>query len=290
MTTELSKTQATGALALNNQDIDDMFGSSSLEATKLTFPEIAIMRESPVFDLGSGELIQTLTGNVLYTHPSNTWWEQAFNEREKEDRGAPNCASSHGIRPDSGDDIQVPFKMVNGEKIYDLCATCPKFQYGSGKNGVGSACRLGAKILFLRDGEVLPSVISLPPSSTLGKDCSYSTWLSKVINTVFSAFRAVGTVLPANKRHSWPARVEMSLIHKDFQTGNGASILQIKTLSVLVNDNEENLAKLKELSGIQQWAVGIYKQEMAAYLTPTTPVNAEPTEVVDEEDSDNIPI
>ena len=282
MSKELAKQAEVGALALSNDDIGDIFGESSLEANKLTFPEIAIMRESPVFDLGSGELVKSLTGHVLYTHPAFAWYEKDFNEREKGERTPPNCASSHGVKPDSGDDIQS-----------ELCATCPKFQYGSGKNEKGSACRLGARMLFLGDGEAVPSVINLPPTSTLGKESSYNQWLSKVINAVFSSFKRVGTTLPANKQHCWPAQVEMSLTPKAYDSG-AASILNIKTIGVLVNDTPENLVRLKELAGIQKWAVDIYHKEIEQYAAGMKPVESTVVvtdkEAAEEVAEDNIPI
>lgn len=257
-----TQSQGPSALALNNQEVDDLFGQDSIEVSNLSFDKIAIMRETPNFDLGSGQLAPTLTGFVLFTHPSYTWWKEGFADRDPSERGAPNCAASMGVFPDGGDNIQSPIDESTGKP--GVCASCPQYQYGSGKGGVGSACRLGAKILFLGEGEVLPSVISLPPTSVLGKDSSYTQWLTKVINAVASAFKACGVNL--KNKQCWPAKVELTLASESFQTGNSASVLNIRTLGVLVPDTVENKEKLMALGKQKAWAVETYLAEIHKYL------------------------
>ncbi|MBC8531789.1 hypothetical protein [Gehongia tenuis] len=96
---------------------------------------------------------QELTGVILYHHPANAYWADA----DSATGGTPpDCASSDGRTgvpaPDSG--------LPGG-----ACAECPLNVMGSGEGGRGKACKNMHQIYILRSGEIVPVVLSLPPTS-----------------------------------------------------------------------------------------------------------------------------
>lgn len=106
--------------------------------------------ELPGDDPDTPETTQTLLGVMVHHHPINTYWEHDFDGSGN----LPDCSSLDGKR---GLDVKT------GE-VRD-CAACPFNQFGSGKNGVGKACKNGHRIYLLRENEALPILLTLPPTS-----------------------------------------------------------------------------------------------------------------------------
>lgn len=100
-------------------------------------------------DPDTPETVQSLTGVILHHHAVNSYWPGEFDGSNN----VPDCSSADGKQ---GLDIKT------GE-VRD-CSTCPFNQFGSSK-GNGKACKNGHRIYLLRSGEVLPVLISLPPTS-----------------------------------------------------------------------------------------------------------------------------
>ena len=94
-------------------------------------------------DPDNPETVQSLTGVILHHHAVNSYWPGEFDGSNN----VPDCSSADGKQ---GLDIKT------GE-VRD-CSTCPFNQYGK-------ACKNGHRIYLLRSGEVLPVLISLPPTS-----------------------------------------------------------------------------------------------------------------------------
>jgi len=254
--TELAKTKDE-PLALNNTEIDEMFGNSALDATTgLSFNVVKIMRESAQFEVGPDEYEKVLTGHILFKHRANQWWRVSFDERSEEDSPVPNCYSVDAIKPCGGDDIQS-----------DLCATCEQNKFGSGRDGVGKACRNSMRFLFLRDGAVLPVVIIAPPTS-LSKKGSLQQWLNDVPNRVASAYSKLGI---KNSKGGpvvdyWPAHVELSLEKMKFGSGMEASVLKVKTLDVLTPKDEAGASRLRQLFSLRKDTLDAYQNEIQAYV------------------------
>lgn len=105
-------------------------------------------------DPDNPETVQSLTGVILHHHAVNSYWPGEFDGSNN----VPDCSSADGKQ---GLDIKT------GE-VRD-CATCPFNQFGSSSKGNGKgngkACKNGHRIYLLRSGEVLPVLISLPPTS-----------------------------------------------------------------------------------------------------------------------------
>lgn len=99
------------------------------------------------WELPDGEPAKTVEGIILHQRIIRSYWSSTI-----EDSGGgspPDCSSADG-------------KVGIGEPG-GVCATCPMAQFGS--NGYAQACKQIRVIFLARPGEMLPTVIMVPPSS-----------------------------------------------------------------------------------------------------------------------------
>jgi hypothetical protein len=259
---ELAKTDQPGALALNQDEIGDMFGESELDnATSLSFGTVKIMKESAQFELGEQNFINTLVGHVLFKHDANQYFEAAY---DPANTSPPDCYSVDGYKPSGGENM----------KDCKCCAVCDLNAFGSGKEGRSKACRNTVRFLFLQEGSVLPVIVIAPPTS-LGKKGSVQEWFNSVPNDVARAYNAVGMEGMGKDGgpivEYWTAKVELSLKVETF-AGGSSSVLKIKTLEVIVPKNEDGSqepvggAKLRLLHSAVTKSRKAYEEERHAYI------------------------
>lgn len=91
---------------------------------------------------------------ILASHPMNILWGKPFGERQKGER--PICRSMNG---DEGID--------DGGEIHN-CADCPNNQFG--EDGQRKKCSNKRQLYVLRQGDVLPMLLTLPPSALSAYD------------------------------------------------------------------------------------------------------------------------
>lgn len=106
--------------------------------------------EVPSDDPESPDSEKSLVGVIVYHHCTNAYWANSFDGKNEQ----PDCASmdgKNGIDRDSGELRQ--------------CESCPLNQFGSAPDGKGKACKNMHRIYLLREGEVLPLLLPLPPTS-----------------------------------------------------------------------------------------------------------------------------
>lgn len=109
-------------------------------------PRIKLSREVPVFMMPDGSTAKNLTGIIVFFHKTRGYWET-------EGQKIPTCSSMDG-------------KVGTDENgVKHNCLNCPRNAYGTDKGGRGKACKEMRWIYFLQEGEMLPSKISLPPTS-----------------------------------------------------------------------------------------------------------------------------
>lgn len=89
-----------------------------------------------------------LTGVILFHHPVNAYWAEKYNGGSEK----PDCSSLDG---------KQGIEAATGE-IKD-CASCPYNQFGS--DGQGKACKNAHRIYILREGNPVPLILSIPPTS-----------------------------------------------------------------------------------------------------------------------------
>jgi hypothetical protein len=129
--------------------------SEDMAGIQVNFPRIKIPSGGSLqFELPGGnpedpDYSKTLEGVILYTHSANAYWVNGG--YDEDENGPPNCSSVDGV---SG--VGVPGGM---------CAVCPMNAWNSGANGKGKACKNMRHLYFLRDGDFIPVLISLSPTS-----------------------------------------------------------------------------------------------------------------------------
>ena len=95
---------------------------------------------------GETEAAKEFSGVILYHHPLFTYYRERFTGGNS----APDCGSYDGV--------------TGVGNPGGVCAQCPLNQFGSGENG-GKACKNKRRIFILREGEIIPLVLTLPTGS-----------------------------------------------------------------------------------------------------------------------------
>lgn len=94
-----------------------------------------------------GEMVATFDGVIVGIQSTRTYWPESFTGASV----PPSCTSRDG-KTGVGD--------PGGE-----CDYCPMMQWGSGKNGTGTACSERKRVYILRPEGLLPMILNLPATS-----------------------------------------------------------------------------------------------------------------------------
>lgn len=108
------------------------------------------------FDIDTGNedtdtSVQKLVGVVIHSHKCNALFEEGTQG------DPPICSSMDGL---------VGYNAANEEDCG--CMDCPHNKFGTGKNGVGKACKNMIRLYMMVEGSPIPLVLSLPPTSMRG--------------------------------------------------------------------------------------------------------------------------
>ena len=95
---------------------------------------------------GETDTVKDFSGVILFHHPLFTYYRERFTGGNN----PPDCGSYDG---------EIGIGDPGG-----ACARCPLNQFGSGENG-GKACKNKRRIFILREGEMIPLVLTLPTGS-----------------------------------------------------------------------------------------------------------------------------
>lgn len=128
---------------------EEMDGLGALTFDRVKIPSGGgISFELPGEDEDNPESSPSLVGVILDHYPVNAYW------RDKYSGGSnpPDCSSFDGKR---GADRET------GE--IRSCDTCPYNQFGS--DGRGKACKNLHRVVILREGNPVPIILALPPTS-----------------------------------------------------------------------------------------------------------------------------
>ena len=128
-----------------NEILSDYAGME-FKLDKIKFPAAGVtVFEVPNSD-GELETIKDFSGVILFQHQVNGYYEENYTGGNN----PPNCSSYDGVHGTGN---------PGGE-----CRVCPFNQYGSGQNQ-GKACKNRRWIYILRENEILPVMLSIPPAS-----------------------------------------------------------------------------------------------------------------------------
>ena len=133
--------------------------ADDLEGLQISFQRVKIpgggvlQFEMPGDNPEEPDYVKTIEGVILYSHPNFAYWPDGM---EYDDNVSPLCTSIDG---------KTGCGSPGG-----ACAACPLNQYGTatdskGNPTKGKACKNMRNLYILRNGESMPIVLSLPPTS-----------------------------------------------------------------------------------------------------------------------------
>lgn len=139
---------------------------TALENIDPRLPVIKINKDLKAFIMPDGTTTaKKVTGIILFHHKARGYWEEEGLDR-------PTCSSMDG------------HTGANADGNTRTCRDCPMNDFGSDERGVGKACKEMRWIYFLQEGEVIPSRISLPPTSLRAFDTFITALAQKRIAPV----------------------------------------------------------------------------------------------------------
>ncbi len=100
----------------------------------------------PGLNPGETDEVKEFSAVILYHHPMSFYFTEPYNGQRTE----PTCSTYDGI--------------TGTGTPGGLCRNCPLNQFKSGLNG-GKACRNKRRVFLLREGELLPVLLSIPTGS-----------------------------------------------------------------------------------------------------------------------------
>lgn len=136
------------------------------EFTRVKFPSGGGLAFEVPGDGDDPDVVRELTGVVLDSYAVNAYWAQKF----EGENNPPDCSSMDGKVGVAPEGSRVPWAGGCQE-----CATCPMNQWGSAPDGAGKACKNMRRVYLLREGEIFPILITIPPTSV-------KAWNTYVVN------------------------------------------------------------------------------------------------------------
>lgn len=137
-----------------NDELADDYAGVQLKFQRIKIPSGGTLQfEIPSDDPENPDYIRNIEGIILYSHPTYAYWAEGT---EYDDNTLPLCSSVDG---------KTGYGTPGG-----ACAVCELNQYGTATDGNGNqakgkACKNMRHLYILRDGEYMPILLALPPTS-----------------------------------------------------------------------------------------------------------------------------
>lgn len=155
MANELVKAESFNLVTLTGEIAEaiaeEMDGLGSIPYDRVKIPSGGgAAFEIPTEDEENPTVATEIVGIILDHHPVNSRWKEAYNGSEEK----PLCSSydgKQGIEVETGTILE--------------CADCPYNVFGSAADGRGKACKNSHRVYVLREGNPVPLVLTLPPTS-----------------------------------------------------------------------------------------------------------------------------
>ncbi len=141
-------------LPVLNEDIGQAM-AEEMDGLSLSFPRVKIPSggglafEVPGDDPENPDAEKEIVGVIVDHHPVNAYWSGKYSGANN----PPDCSSMDGKVGVSSDKGQRP------------CNSCPLNAWGTAEDGRGKACKNMHRVYVLREGEMLPLLLTLPPTS-----------------------------------------------------------------------------------------------------------------------------
>lgn len=129
------------------------------------------------------DVAKELNGVVVDQHPVNAYWSKLYNG----EKNPPDCTSVDGKTGYAPEGAAVPWAGGCQD-----CATCQFNQWGTGidqqgNHTNGKACKNMKRVALLREGEILPTIITIPPTSV-------KSWNNYIVNLTSKMKKSYGVV------------------------------------------------------------------------------------------------
>ena len=227
-------------LALMSGDIaqaiaEELDGLGNLTLDIIKFPSGGgISFEVPGEDEDDVEAMTKLRGVILHHQPVNVYWQTKFEDKAADDGNAPDCVAYDG---------HTGFKNGSDQPID--CKDCPFNQFGSGDGGIGKACVNKHRIYLLLEGQAMPYLLTLPPTSLK----SFRKYLTK-------------SVVTKGKR-AWEVVTEIGLKKTESTNGITYSVATFKKVGDLSPEQAEQAKGMGETFKAANDRVDITETEKA---------------------------
>ena len=178
-TTAIATTDQNTGYLTETVNLAELF-SEELDGLRPSFKRIKIPAggglayEVPGDDPNSPDSAKDFSAVILYHHPINSYYKEKFTGGNN----PPDCSSLDG-----------KLGVVSETGECRDCKTCSYAKFGSGENG-GMACKQKRRVYILREGEILPVILTIPTGS-LKEFTKYVTRLlqkGKKTNSVVTKF------------------------------------------------------------------------------------------------------
>ena len=155
------KTEAAALAVIENFELPAVSGNmgaalaEEMDGLTLTFPRVKIPSggglafEVPGDDPENPDTEKEIVGVIVDHHPVNAYWADKYAGANN----PPDCASIDG---------KVGVDLDGNRKP---CNSCPMNEWGTAEDGRGKACKNMHRVYILREGEMLPLLLTLPPTS-----------------------------------------------------------------------------------------------------------------------------
>lgn len=138
----------------SSEDLADDYAGLQLSFQRVKIPGGGTLQfEVPGDDPENPSYARTIEGVIVYSHQASAYWPEGA---EYDDSITPLCSSVDG---------RVGYGEPGG-----ACEMCPLNKYGTGTDSKGNptkgkACKNMRHLYILRDGEYMPILLALPPTS-----------------------------------------------------------------------------------------------------------------------------
>ena len=209
-----------------NEAMNDECADLDFSLDRIKIPSGGVTAfEIPGGDGENTEMAKEITCVILYNHATNSFYRDAY----KGGTNPPDCGSMNG-------------KTGTGNPGGD-CKTCPLNQFGSG-GGKAKACKNKRMMYLLREGEIFPLMLILPPGSLK----SFSKYVQSLLSRRMRPHQVVTQIsLRKTKTDDSPEFSQAVFkcvrgLGEDEQEGINSMIEQVREYDARLGENHFQLA------------------------------------------------
>ena len=169
------------AMEVIHQNLDNL---GEMRFDKIKMPSGGGISFALIDENGKKTPLTELRGIILDKFPFKAWYIKSYDEKEKDDIGIPDCFSDDNVHGSGCPEAGIPKGQV--------CADCPKNQWGSDRRGGrGKDCAEKIRVHILLEDSVFPKYIDLPPTSITNFK-EYVKRLSDKLNLYYGVVTIIG--------------------------------------------------------------------------------------------------